>query len=280
MSCLYVVATPIGNLGDLSPRAIQILSQVKLIFAEDTRHSAKLMAHFGIGTPLLSLHEHNESQRIELIRHHLFQGDDLALISDAGTPLISDPGFTVVRALRQDQACVIPIPGASALISALSVCGLPTNRFCFEGFLSAKSTMRRQQLQALMDETRTLIFYESSHRFMAFLEDLNGIFGHERLVFIGREMTKRYESYLLAPVAELKHYFSLHPEEVRGEFVVIVEGAQTSKTATHFDAERLLTQLIKVLPLKKAVDIVSEVSQEKRNALYEKALQIKNTLDS
>lgn len=277
-SCLYVVATPIGNLDDFTPRAQAILKSVDLICSEDTRHSGQLLSLFGITTPQISLHQHNELERIAVLLEKLKAGQTLALISDAGTPLISDPGFPLVRALRNEGIDVIPIPGACALISALSVAGLPTDRFVFEGFLSAKSSARKQQLTALKSENRTLIFYESSHRIIAMLADLKAIFGDTRLGFVGREITKKFESYLSLDLGALHEYYQAHPEQIRGEFVVIVAGAQKDpdhiEAAGNIDLDTVLRPLLSALPLKKAVQIACEITQLKKNFVYERALSL------
>lgn len=279
MSTCYVVATPIGNIEDWSPRAIETLKNVDIIFAEDTRHSAKLMQLFNITTPMRSLHDHNESDRIEEIIHLLTNEQSIAIISDAGTPLISDPGFKVVRALREHHLKVIPIPGVSALITALSVSGIATDRFSFEGFLPAKSSGRKSKLDALKKDPRTLIFYESSHRILDMLGDAITIFGSDRYAFIGREMTKHYESYLSNTLAELLEYYQTHNDEQRGEYVVVIEGAEDKEEQTEsIDLIELLTILLAELPLKQAVSIAMKITQQSKNHIYQTALAIQNNV--
>lgn len=278
MSICYIVATPIGNIEDWSPRAIATLKNVDLIFAEDTRHSAKLMQMFNISTPMRSLHDHNEIDRIDEILGLLKDDKTIAIISDAGTPLISDPGFKVVRALRENDQKVIPIPGVSALITALSVSGIATDRFSFEGFLPAKSSGRKSKMDALRKDPRTLIFYESSHRIIEMLKDAIEIFGAERYAFIGREMTKHYESYLSNSLCELLTYYQTHSDEQRGEYVVVIEGFPTSneESSDAIDLNELLTILLSELPLKQAVSIAMKITKQSKNHIYQAALDIQN----
>lgn len=275
---LYVVATPIGNLDDISERAKTTLAKVDCIFAEDTRHSSRLLMHLNIQKPLFSLHEHNEHERIALIKEKLADGQSVALISDAGTPLISDPGFQLVRSLRNEHFNVIPIPGCSALITALCVSGLATDRFCFEGFLSAKSSARKAQLQSLVNEPRTLIFYESSHRILDTLSDLCEIFGNNRQAFIGREMTKCYEDYRGDTLTNLLLYFSSHTEVIKGEFVIVIDGNKMNVDDHQLtNLKKLLSLLLADLPLKKAVAIAIQITGLKKNLVYEMALKINDT---
>lgn len=277
MSTCYVVATPIGNIEDWSPRAIETLKTVDLIFAEDTRHSAKLMQLFNISTPMRSLHDHNETDRIDEILNLLNDEKSIAIISDAGTPLISDPGFKVVRALREHGQKVIPIPGVSALITALSVSGIATDRFSFEGFLPAKSSGRKSKMDALKKDPRTLIFYESSHRIIEMLKDAISVFGHDRYAFIGREMTKRYESYLSNTLEELLTYYQTHSDEQRGEYVVVIEGTKIDTEETEgIDLNELLTILLDELPLKQAVSLAMKITKLSKNHIYQTALMIQN----
>lgn len=272
---LYVVATPIGNLQDLSRRAIDVLDSVELILAEDTRHSAKLLAHYGISTRCRSFHEHNESHQVARIVERVVAGERVALISDAGTPLISDPGFRLVVALREARQAVIPIPGASAVISALCVAGLPTDRFCFEGFLPVKTRARRRQLLALSSEQRTLVFYESPRRVKQTLTDLLAEFGQDRCAVVARELTKIHESVLSGTLAELLLWFEEHTEQCRGEFVIVVAGAppaQEDDDAASVSTRELLRLLIEELPVKQAVSVAARITGGKRNALYEQAI--------
>ncbi len=270
---LYVVATPIGNLEDISARALRVLREVNAIAAEDTRHTGQLLAHFGINTPLFSLHEHNEQARLAEVVARLRAGQALALVSDAGTPLISDPGFPLVRELRQQGLKVIPIPGPSSLLAALSVAGLPTDHFVFEGFLPAKSSARRERLQAVLHEQRTLIFLESSHRIAETLADLAAIFGAERFAVIARELTKRFEEVQGAVLAELVLWLAADGHRSRGEFVLLVQGA--SAVANEVDTaqnRRLLGALLEELPMGRAVAVAVRATGLKRKALYDLAL--------
>lgn len=279
MSTCYVVATPIGNIEDWSPRAIETLKTVDLIFAEDTRHSAKLMQLFSISTPMRSLHDHNETDRIDEILNLLNDDKSIAIISDAGTPLISDPGFKVVRALREHEQKVIPIPGVSALITALSVSGIATDRFSFEGFLPAKSSGRKNKMDALRKDPRTLIFYESSHRIIEMLKDAISVFGEERYAFIGREMTKRYESYISNTLEELLTYYQTHSDEQRGEYVVVIEGSSAEiEQSEGVDLNELLEILLAELPLKQAVNIAMKITKLSKNHVYQTALTIQNNV--
>jgi len=270
---LYVVATPIGNRADITERALQVLKSVACVLAEDTRHSGSLLRSLGIATPLQSLHEHNEQAQIEPLLARLRTGDDLALISDAGTPLISDPGFRIVQAARAAGVTVVPVPGPSALIAALSVAGLPTDRFVFEGFLSAKSMARRARLQALADEPRTLVFYESSHRIQETLADLAELFGTEREAVIARELTKAFEQVQGGSLAELNAWLAADSNHVRGEFVVLVDGAPAPvETDISAEAGRVLKLLLKEMPVKQAAAMAAEITGARKNALYQFAL--------
>lgn len=273
---LYVVATPIGNLEDISARALRVLQEVNGIAAEDTRHTGQLLAHFGINTPMFSLHEHNEYARLEQIMTRLREGQSLALVSDAGTPLISDPGFPLVRELRQQGLQVVPIPGPSSILAALSVAGLPTDRFIFEGFLPAKSAARRERLQALAREERTLIFLEASHRIVEMVADLTKVFGEERSAVIARELTKRFEEIQGAALSELMIWLDADPNHRRGEFVVLAQGAPASVDEVDTpENRRLLAALMEELPLGRAVAVTVKATGLKRKALYELALLLK-----
>ena len=271
---LYIVATPIGNLEDITLRAKAILAEVDAIAAEDTRHSRPLLQHLGINTSLFALHDHNEEQKSALVIERLQRGESIALISDAGTPLISDPGYRLVRAAHQAGLMVCPIPGASALITALSVSGLATDRFCFEGFLSSKSSARRQQLQALEDESRTLVFYESSHRIAATLTDMVGIFGGEREATIARELTKRFETVKQATLAELETFVKGDANQQKGEFVVLLSGKR-EPLSNELDSEsrRIVELLGKDLPVKQASKFASEITGIKKRIFYQYLLE-------
>ena len=272
---LYVVATPIGNRADITQRALEVLGNVTQVLAEDTRHSGALLRSLGITTPLLSLHEHNEQAQVDGVIARLREGHDLALISDAGTPLISDPGYRVVRAARQAGILVVPVPGPSALITALSVAGLPTDRFVFEGFLPAKAAARRAQLQTLVAETRTLIFYESSHRIQECLADLAEIFGGQREAVIARELTKAFEQVQGGMLAELNAWLAADANRLRGEFVVLIAGAPpTEESEIGAEARRVLEILLRELPVKQAAALAAEISGARKNALYQLALEL------
>ena len=276
---LYIVATPIGNLGDMTHRALEVLESVDLIAAEDTRNSQKLLNHFGIKAPMMALHEHNEREQADEIIVKLHSGKSIALISDAGTPLISDPGYTLVSRLHDQGLKVIPIPGPSALISALSVAGLPTDHFCFEGFLPAKTGAREKALLALKDETRTLVFYEAPHRIVATLTSLSDVFGEQRLVCLVRELTKLYETIKRDPVAELIEWVTANPEQQKGECVLVVEGARTIRDPkiAEIEVTSLLSGLLTKMSLKDAAQLAADLTGQKKNALYEQALDLQNS---
>ncbi|SEI64708.1 16S rRNA (cytidine1402-2'-O)-methyltransferase [Pseudomonas linyingensis] len=272
---LYVVATPIGNLEDISARALRVLREVKLIAAEDTRHSARLLQHFGINTPLTACHEHNEREQGSRLIQRLLGGDDMALVSDAGTPLISDPGYHLVRNARAAGVRVVPVPGACALIAALSASGLPSDRFVFEGFLPARSTARRQRLQAVVEEPRTLIFYEAPHRLLECLADLRELFGVERPAVLGRELTKTFETIKGAPLGELHDWVAADSNQQRGECVLLIEGWQAPAGEETLSAEalRVLDLLLAELPLKRAAALAAEITGVRKNLLYQQALE-------
>jgi 16S rRNA (cytidine1402-2'-O)-methyltransferase len=265
---LHVVATPIGNLGDLSPRGREILARVAAICAEDTRHTRQLLAHFGIDKPLIALHEHNEDAVVDSLVARLVAGESLALVSDAGTPLVSDPGFRLVRAARDAGIRVSPVPGPCAFIAALSVAGLPSDRFVFEGFLPAKSGARRERLQQLAAETRTLAFYESAHRIEAALADMAAVFGGDRPAVLAREMTKLFETVLDGTLASLQARVGADPNQRKGEFVVLVRGAGDDADARIAEGRRLYAKLGEHLPPSTAAKIAADLSGAPRKALY------------
>ena len=265
---LFVVATPIGNLGDFSARGREVLASVAAICAEDTRRSGQLLAHYGISTPLLALHEHNEDAIAQRIVTRLRAGDSLALVSDAGTPLVSDPGFRLVRAAREAGIQVSPIPGASALVAALSVAGLPSDRFIFEGFLPAKSKARREHLQSLAAEPRTLIFYESSHRIEEALGDAVAAFGADRPAVMARELTKLFETVLDGTLAQLSERVRADPDQRKGEFVLLVQGAGEDADAKVAEGRRVYAVLARHLPPSTAAKLASELSGAPRKSLY------------
>ncbi len=268
---LYIVATPIGNLGDMSSRALEVLRGVDCIACEDTRHTAHLLNHFSIPTKTLACHDHNERQVTEKFIAMLRDGQSVALVSDAGTPLISDPGYHLLRQAHAAGITVSPVPGASALIAALSASGLATDRFVFEGFLPAKTAARQGYIKSLLSESRTLIFYESSHRILACLDDLVAGFGGERKATLAREITKRFETIKQANLAELKAFCQADVQQQKGEFVLMVEGAEQHRD--HAETERILRLLLQELPLKQAAALASKITGEQKNQLYQQALQ-------
>jgi 16S rRNA (cytidine1402-2'-O)-methyltransferase len=272
---LYIVATPIGNLQDMSLRAIEVLKGVDGIVAEDTRHSQLLLQHFCIPTPVAALHEHNERERTHQLLSRLQQGEEIALISDAGTPLISDPGYYLVRAAHEAGIRVVPIPGACAAVAALSAAGLATDRFIFEGFLSAKAGAREQRLKELRDESGTLIFYEAPHRVLDLLQAMLSIFGSERRVVLARELTKLFETIKSAPLQELVEWVRGDPNQQRGEIVLLVEGLKEVADTTLQEMRRILTTLLAELPLKQAVELTTKITGIKKNEVYALALELK-----
>ena len=267
--CLWVVATPIGHREDLSARAIETLRSVRVIAAEDTRHSRPLLVHHGIDTPLIALHEHNERDAVEAIVRRMTAGESVALISDAGTPLISDPGFRLVRAARAAGIRCIPVPGACAAIAALSVAGLPSDRFVFEGFLPPKAAARRSRLQELAGDARTVIFYESSHRVAESLADMRDIFGATREAVLARELTKMFETVLGEPLAELAARVAADPDQQRGECVILVAGRGEEADAKLAEGQRIFAILRDELPPAKAAKLAAAISGAPRKLLYE-----------
>jgi len=277
---LYVVATPIGNLEDLSPRAVRVLREVDLVAAEDTRHTRALLSHFGVSTALMALHDHNERRVLEGLLGRLAQGDSVALVSDAGTPLISDPGFPLVRAARERGVRVCPVPGPSALLCALSAAGLPTDRFVFEGFLPRTADKRRARLEELAAESRTLVFYESSHRVLATLRDLAGQFGPGRPAVLARELTKLHETLVLASLGELEALVETDEDQRRGEIVLVVGGAEAVDPVSRAaDVRRVLRVLAEELPLRQACALAARITGESKNDLYRLALAWRRTDD-
>ena len=270
---LYIVATPIGNLEDLTPRARQTLADVDLIAAEDTRHTGRLLSHFGVKTPQKALHDHNESTLVPTLIKDLLQGRNIALVSDAGTPLVSDPGYRLVAAAHEEGITVSPVPGASAVTAALSAAGLPTDRFCFEGFVPSKRVARESWLRELAAESRTLVFFESVHRIKDSIADMRGAFGSDRRAFIGRELSKLYEQCVQGTFAELSEKLASAEIPAKGEFVIIVHGAE-DESSTDIDVDLLITELAAVLPGKQAAAIAAKVTGEKRNALYARMLEL------
>ncbi|EPJ7147220.1 TPA: 16S rRNA (cytidine(1402)-2'-O)-methyltransferase [Proteus mirabilis] len=268
-STLYIVPTPIGNLGDITQRALDVLSHVDLIAAEDTRHTGLLLQHFAINARLFALHDHNEQQKADQLISKLQQGLSIALVSDAGTPLINDPGYHLVNQCRKNGIKVVPLPGACAAITALSAAGLPSDRFCYEGFLPAKTKSRQDCLRDLAQEPRTLIFYESTHRLLDSLADMVTVWGEARYVVLARELTKTWETIQGMPVGELLNWVREDENRRKGEMVLIVEGYQKPQE-DHFAPEvlRTLAILQKELPLKKVAAVTAEIYGVKKNALY------------
>lgn len=265
---LFIVATPIGNLADMTPRALETLRQVSAICAEDTRRSGQLLAHFGIDRPLIALHEHNEDAVSQRLVERLAGGESLALVSDAGTPLVSDPGYRVVRAARAAGIKVSPVPGACAAIAALSVAGLPSDRFVFEGFLPAKASARRERLTALAGETRTLVFYESSHRISESLADMRVVFGADRPAVLARELTKLFETVIDGTLADLQARVDGDDNQRKGEFVVMVQGAADDAQAQVVEGRRVYALLNAHLPPSTAAKLAAEITGAPRKALY------------
>ncbi|WP_434321312.1 16S rRNA (cytidine(1402)-2'-O)-methyltransferase [Haemophilus influenzae] len=268
---LYIVATPIGNLQDITQRALETFAQVDLIAAEDTRHSGLLLSHYGIKKPFFALHDHNEQEKAYILVEKLKQGSNIALISDAGTPLISDPGFHLVRQCREASIRVVPLPGACAAITALCASGIASDRFCFEGFLPAKSKARKGKLENIAEEDRTLIFYESTHRILDTLEDMQSVLGEERYIVLAREMTKTWETITGNTIKNLREWLLEDPNRTKGEMVLIVEGKPKSDNNDEISpqAVKALELIAEELPLKKAAAIVAELYGYKKNALYQ-----------
>ncbi|MFW5825411.1 MAG: 16S rRNA (cytidine(1402)-2'-O)-methyltransferase [Marinobacter sp.] len=274
---LFIVATPIGNLDDLSRRAEQVLAQVDLVAAEDTRHSGRLLQHLGLNKPLWALHDHNERERSASLLDRIAQGQSVALVSDAGTPLISDPGYVLVRAARLRGIRVTPVPGACAMVAALSAAGLPTDRFLFAGFLPAKAAARGKALQALAGETSTLVFYESPRRVRELMRDIGQTLGEQREAVLARELTKTFETYYTGTVSAVQAALEKDPNAGKGEYVVMVAGADAAKAeGAPVDADRVLALLLPDLPLKKAVKVAAELTGRPRNELYQRALELKD----
>ncbi|WP_330110858.1 16S rRNA (cytidine(1402)-2'-O)-methyltransferase [Methylophaga thalassica] len=271
---LFIVATPIGNLADFSARAIEVLKSVDVIAAEDTRHSKYLLQHYAIQTSTISLHEHNEQQRSDALCQRLLAGESVALISDAGTPLISDPGYRLVTTVRDAGIRVIPIPGCCALITALSASGLASDRFSFEGFLPAKSSARKQVMESLKSDARTLIFYESPRRLLAALEDAVLIFGEQRQACLARELTKLHETIETRALVDLIEWVKADDNQQRGECVLLIEGSQNEATADEQEVSRLLKILLTELPVKKAAAMVANITGGSKNEAYQLALKL------
>lgn len=267
-SGLYVVATPIGNLEDISYRAVRILTEADLIAAEDTRHSRVLLSHYGITTPMQAMHEHNEEQAAAGILERIRNGDAIALISDAGTPLISDPGYRLVCAARDAGLPVFSVPGPSAITTALSIAGLPPDRFAFEGFLPSKPAARKKKLQELVSEMRTLVFFESSHRIEAAIRDMAEIFGEQRLAAVCRELTKKFETVIRSSLAEISKQLAADKNQTRGEFVVIVNGYQGNEDQALLNAHKIALELLQYLTASQAARVAAKLNDVPRRQVY------------
>ncbi len=272
---LYVVATPIGNLGDMVPRAVEVLQSVDLIAAEDTRHSSRLLSHFNIQTPAVAYHDHTDEKQVQKLIDRMLQGESIALISDAGTPIVSDPGYRLVRMARQAGIKVIPIPGACALIAALSASGLPSDRFTFEGFLPAKTGQRINRLQLLATEERTMIFYEAPHRIEASIKDFSEVFGGDREAVMAREITKTFETIYGGPLDQLLEFVSSDHNQRRGEIVLMVRGAPARSEQLDAEAQRVMMILWESLSIKQASVLAAEITGVKKKVLYQWALDNK-----
>ncbi|MGA8882545.1 MAG: 16S rRNA (cytidine(1402)-2'-O)-methyltransferase [Acinetobacter sp.] len=276
---LFVVATPIGHLDDISYRAIHVLKSVQLIAAEDTRTSAQLLKHFGISTPLTACHDHNESNKIEHLIQRLLKGENMALISDAGTPLISDPGFKLVRAAQENNIQVIPVPGACAAIAALSAVGLPSDRFSFEGFLPSRQSQRISALQKLKDETQTMIIYEAPHRILECVKDMAEVFGAERPVGFAREITKTFETIKKMTLGELAAFVESDRNQQKGEIVLVIGGATEEKDLEQEKLDQLLTRLLQDLSVKAASQLAADLTGIKKKVAYQRALELTQSKD-
>ncbi|WP_413285835.1 16S rRNA (cytidine(1402)-2'-O)-methyltransferase [Vibrio sp. MA40-2] len=275
---LYIVPTPIGNLGDITQRAIEVLSCVDVIAAEDTRHTGKLLAHFNISTKTIALHDHNEQQKAQMLVERLLKGQTIALVSDAGTPLISDPGYHLVNQCRQAGVKVVPLPGACAFVTALSASGLPSDRFSFEGFLPAKSKGRQDKFKEIERAERTCIFYESPHRIMDSLQDMLIVLGPDRQVVLARELTKTFETIQGMPLADLIPWIEEDSNRKRGEMVLLIHGYREQvKDEVPLEAIRLIKALVAELPLKKAAAIAAQLHGLKKNDLYKWGLENLNS---
>ena len=276
---LFVVATPIGHLDDISYRAIEVLKSVSLIAAEDTRTSMQLLKHFNISTPLTACHDHNESNKIDQLIQRLLNGENMALISDAGTPLISDPGFKFVRAAQEHNIRVIPVPGACAAIAALSAVGLPSDRFSFEGFLPSKQSQRLLNLEKLKDETQTMIFYEAPHRILECVKDMANVFGADRPVGFAREITKTFETIRKMTLGELIEFIAKDANQQKGEIVLVVGGATVEKDMDQEKLDKLLLRLLHDLSVKAASQLAADLTGIKKKVAYQRALELTGAND-
>jgi len=270
---LYIVPTPIGNLEDITQRSLKVLNEVDLIACEDTRHSHRLLDHYSIKTALTAMHDHNERGKADWLVTQLSEGKDIALISDAGTPLISDPGFHLVNKVRDAGFKVVPLPGACAAIAALSASGLPTDEFRFVGFLPAKSSQRKSSMEALLSETSTLIFYESPHRILNTLEDLESVMGDRRIV-VARELTKTFETFLCASVSDVIQEMKADSNQQRGEMVLLVHGAEKSAKTELADMDVMIKASLKYLGVKQTSSLLSDITGVRKKEIYQRALEL------
>ncbi|AMW78285.1 rRNA (cytidine-2'-O-)-methyltransferase [Acinetobacter sp. TGL-Y2] len=271
---LFVVATPIGHLDDMTFRAIDVLKSVSIIAAEDTRQSALLLKHYNISTPLTACHDHNESNKIDIIIEKLKNGDNVALVSDAGTPLISDPGFKLVRAAQEHGIRVIPVPGACAAIAALSSVGLPSDHFSFEGFLSSKQSQRLIQLEKLKSRTHTMIIYEAPHRILDSVTDMANVFGADRAVGFAREITKTFETIKKMTLGELKSFIESDRNQQKGEIVLVIAGVTEEKDMAQEELDKLLLRLLEDLSVKAASQLAADLTGIKKKVAYQRALEL------
>lgn len=271
---LYVIATPIGNRADMGERAISVLKQVDLIAAEDTRHSKNLMQHYSIATPMQAYHEHNEEQATPKLIQRLLAGENIALISDAGTPLLSDPGYRLVKAAHESAVKVSPIPGACAAIAALSVSGLATDRFMFAGFPPHKQGARQNFYREFEHQSATLVFYESSHRIVASVMDMSQVFGENRRVVLAREITKLFETVHSAELGDLIEWLQADSNQQKGEFVLVVEGAEQQVSQQSAELSQVLKVLLEELPVKQASQMAAKLTGMKKNQVYKLALEL------
>tara|TARA_R110001599_G_scaffold65838_2_gene185914 strand:- start:168055 stop:168894 length:840 start_codon:yes stop_codon:yes gene_type:complete len=277
-SGLYVVATPIGNLGDLSARAVSVLQQADIIAAEDTRHSQRLLQHYAISTPLMAYHDHSDNRAVNKISTCLASGGSVALVSDAGTPLISDPGYRLVRAMQDQGFMVVPVPGACAAVAALSASGLATDRFLFEGFLPSRAGARENRLAELTHETATLIFYEAPHRVVACLEAMIDAFGAGREAVLAREVTKTFETIRRSTLADLRDFVAGDSNQQKGEMVLLVAGSRADNTEVTAEIAGLLLRLAQELPAKTAAAVVADYTGLRKKLLYNFLLERKSLL--
>jgi 16S rRNA (cytidine1402-2'-O)-methyltransferase len=277
---LYVVATPIGNLQDITLRALEVLKSIDAIAAEDTRHTSGLLSHFGISKKLIAVHEHNEKHAAEAISMRLLAGENIALVTDAGTPAVSDPGAIVVKIVREAGIKVVPIPGASAVVAALSASGITQTGFYFHGFLPASGAARRKVLEQLKSQSVTLVFYEAPHRIVECVKDIANVLGDARQITFCRELTKTFETIYTCPVGRASAWLQADTNQQRGEFVLLIEAEIAQETQEiSAEAQRVLKCLLLELPLKQAVALATEITQLKKNDLYEFALKLKKIIN-